>query len=448
ELLSYLSFIYETWLQVVGGNEAELEKIDWVTVEAIQLRCPRFSASDERALRSVILRGDAFKNFSHAERLTVLAKLCSFDFPIPSLSTFFRDFRYLEECGNFIKRLVPFIRGGPTIRRLLLQNFNPSALREQSESTPMARFDYLETQFELGIRHLWLFTMREFHSIHTDPGILPRFARLAFDLGFDTDEIRSLKRLSPHREIARHAMVLARSSQDRDHNITDDETAVDQIVKALPGRHGSQKQNYSAFTTNVTTMKLNSRPWIDLKAYSMDAPNLVVEILDRQPLVKKKEVTSLFFLRSIYRAIFREDLEDFSDQFIERTGEMGEANYEEANQPANNQAMEEDQDFTTTKEQVNRTTGVQSKKPGGTQTAKLKIMKMGILREEQHLNIDITDENEPKRVEKIVKQLMVEHKILPFSLKGYPLLAKECYKEIVQEGHECVYMTDGGRFTI
>ncbi|KAK2051729.1 hypothetical protein LY76DRAFT_465959, partial [Colletotrichum caudatum] len=229
EILSYLFFIYDTWLQVVGGNEGELEKIDWVTVEEVQLRCPKYSDSDERALYSAILRGDIFRNFDPSERLTALDKLCSFDFPIPSLATFFKDFRYLEECGNCIKRLVPFKKSGPTIRRMLLQNFTPPALRGQPESTLVDRFDNLETDFQLGIRQLWLFTMREFHSIHTDPGVLPRFASLAADLGFDTDEIRSLKGLSFHREIARHAMVLARSSQSQHHNMTDDEIVVDQI---------------------------------------------------------------------------------------------------------------------------------------------------------------------------------------------------------------------------
>ncbi|KAK1507583.1 hypothetical protein CTAM01_02695 [Colletotrichum tamarilloi] len=36
---------------------------------------------------------------------------------------------------------------------------------------------------------------------------------------------------------------------------------------------------------------MHVRPWLDSKAYSMDRPNLVVEILNQQPLVKKKEVT-------------------------------------------------------------------------------------------------------------------------------------------------------------
>ncbi|KAK1974004.1 hypothetical protein LZ30DRAFT_609243, partial [Colletotrichum cereale] len=130
---------------VVGGNEADLEKIDWVTVEAVQLRCPRFSASDERALCSVVLRGDIFGNFSHSKRLAALAKLSLFDFLILSLLVFFKDFRYLKECGNCIKRLVPFTRGGPTIRRMLLQNFNPPALQGQPEATLMEKFDNLET---------------------------------------------------------------------------------------------------------------------------------------------------------------------------------------------------------------------------------------------------------------------------------------------------------------
>ncbi|KAK1657636.1 hypothetical protein BDP55DRAFT_511288, partial [Colletotrichum godetiae] len=106
ELLNYLHFIYDTWLQLAGGNESELEKIDWITVEAVQLRCPRFSASDERALRGVILKGDIFASFGHAERQAVFATLCSFDFPVPSLSTFFKDLGYLERCGNSMKHLV------------------------------------------------------------------------------------------------------------------------------------------------------------------------------------------------------------------------------------------------------------------------------------------------------------------------------------------------------
>ncbi|OHE90414.1 hypothetical protein CORC01_14291 [Colletotrichum orchidophilum] len=439
ELLSYLHFIYDTWLQLVGGNESELEKIDWITVEAVQLRCPKYSASDERALRGIILRGDIFGNFGRAERLAAFAKVCSFDFPIPSLSTFFKDFGYLERCGNSMKHLVPMKRRGPTVRRMLLQSFNPPALPAQSESPLMDEFDNLEAQFQLAMRRLWLFAMREFHSIRTDPSLLPRFASLAVELGFDNDEIRSLKELSPHREIARQAMALVRSSQDQDYNSVADEAIIGQIAQAFSGhQHGPKRQTYSAFTTNATTAKMDVRPWLDSKAYLMDRPNLVVEILDQQPLVKKKEVTSLFLLRSIYKAIFHED-------FHEEGGSSGrvEPSHNQDHQYVRNHRTKELQDHAATR-QADAAVNLDSTEIR-TRRVRLQITQAGTFRDERYVDIHLDDENGPNRIGSIIQQLMVEYRVLPFSPIGSPLLSEECYGEIVQKGHDCLYLTDDRR---
>ncbi|KAK1722900.1 uncharacterized protein BDZ83DRAFT_627567, partial [Colletotrichum acutatum] len=438
ELLSYLHFVYDTWLQLAGGNESELEKIDWITVEAVQLRCPKFSASDEQALRGIILRGDIFGYFSQAERVAAFAKLCSFDFPIPSLSTFFKDFGYLERCGNSMKHLVPMKRRGPTVRRMLLQSFNPPTLPAQPESPLLDEFDNLEAQFQLAMRRLWLFAMREFHSIRTDPSLLPRFASLAVELGFDNDEIRSLKKLSPHREIARQAMALVRSSQDQDYNSVADEAIIGQIAQAFSGhQHGPKRQTYSAFTTNATTTKMHVRPWLDSKAYLMDRPNLVVEVLDQQPIVKKKEVTSLFLLRSIYKAIFHKDIAYLAG------GSRAEPSHSENHQHVQNHRTKESRDHAATRH-ADSTVTLDSTNTR-TRRVRLQITQAGINREERHVDINLDDRNGPNQIGSIIQQLMVQYRVLPFSPMGYPLLAEECYGEIVRKGHDCLYLTDDKR---
>ncbi|KAK2778400.1 hypothetical protein CKAH01_11797 [Colletotrichum kahawae] len=390
--------------------------------------------SDEQALRGIILRGDIFGIFSHAERLAAFAKLCSFDFPMPSLSTFFKDFGYLERCGNSMKHLVPMERRGTTVRRMLLQSFNPSILPAQPESLLLDEFDDIEAQFQLAMRRLWLFAMSEFHSIRTDPSLLPRFGSLAFD----NDKIRSLKELSPHREIARQAMALVRSSQDQDYDSVADEAIIGQIAQAFSGHpHGPKRQTYSAFTTNATTAKMHVRPWLDSKAYLMDRPNLVVEVLDQQPIVKKKEVTSLFLLRSIYKAIFHEDIT------YQAGRSRAEPSHSENHQHVRNHRTKESRDHAATRH-ADSTVTLDSTNTR-TRRVRLQITQAGINCDERYVDINLDDENEPNRIGSVIQQLMVQYRVLPFSPMGYPLLAEECYGEIVRKGRDCLYLTDDKR---
>lgn len=107
----------------------------------------------------MVLSGRAFAGFSDEERRAIWSRIQDFDSLIPSLYTFFEDFKYLEACAHCVKRLC-----GPidmSIWRTISSIFKTSeepvtsgvadSLIQTSESTfrrqPATEMERLETGY-------------------------------------------------------------------------------------------------------------------------------------------------------------------------------------------------------------------------------------------------------------------------------------------------------------
>lgn len=156
-----------------------MKKIDQNTVEFLQLLAPGKSRTDGKSACGMVLSGQAFAEFGDEERRMIWSRMQNFDGLIPSLYTFFEDFKYLETCAHCVKRLC-----GPidmSIWRTMSSIFIPSpeegaatlgpadALIQTSESTFRRQPATDMERLEIGYLQVWLYTMRHYTLMPPDP---------------------------------------------------------------------------------------------------------------------------------------------------------------------------------------------------------------------------------------------------------------------------------------
>ncbi len=110
EVLHYLEHIKEVWHKLLRGDKTALQKVDQVTVKALELKAPRYSKRDAQVVQGQLLSGQIFSAFSQQEREAIWSELRSIDCLIPSLFTFFEDLKYLSACADCLKQLVKLSR--------------------------------------------------------------------------------------------------------------------------------------------------------------------------------------------------------------------------------------------------------------------------------------------------------------------------------------------------
>ncbi|CAG8947720.1 unnamed protein product [Penicillium salamii] len=330
ESINYLQHIWDFWSSLVASDRASLKKIDQSTVELLHLLAPGKSRTDGNTACGMILSGQAFAEFSDEERRIIWSRVQSYGGLIPSLFTFFEDFKYLEACAHCIKRLC-----GPinmSIWRTMSSIFIPpseegtaasgaaDSLIQTSESTfrrqPATDMERLET----GYLQIWLYAMRHYTLMPPDPKsddellakstrakpderAIYEMAELAHQLGFQSTEIDALIKSSPDHQIARSALLQARKPNRYRYDSQYFDDLVNQIVscfaKAVPDRP-EQPQGLLA----DSTMKLKSRSGEpQTRTHKQDGPLLFLDRLHADVEVADN-VTSFFVRRCVYFAFF------------------------------------------------------------------------------------------------------------------------------------------------
>ncbi|KAF6785042.1 hypothetical protein CSOJ01_15655 [Colletotrichum sojae] len=445
EIVNYLGLIYDIWLHIVGGVESNLAKIDTDTVQLLELKCPGFSTRDERDLHSIVVNGRAFRNFDQTERKSFWQNLCSLDVVVLSLSTFFKHFRYLEECANCMKTLVSLPRYG-SLHDAFRASFKRHATEDSrypiqtSDSTLEVRIIEPGLQFNAGWCQMWLFAMRHFQSMTTDPSVLPRFATLAYRLYFETDKIQALKSLCPE-----HKVLHANSIPDM------------QCQASLPVQDADPPAKLSTLEPFVTSDKgprLSVRPWSTREAYERNKEFLFFDLMNQQPISKGESITSVFLLRTMYMAFFRKlPFAWGKDLMLSKVSHHRSCDETEATATALLDSNEDNMNDWQQDSRESRTQATEAESmdaattQGGNQRrVTFKVIKEGILQKEEHLVFGTTVQGDKARVESFVRGLMLSHcQTIPFSPKKYPLLVDECYDEIIQKGSDCIFLVDSNQ---
>ncbi|KOC13279.1 hypothetical protein AFLA70_368g000561 [Aspergillus flavus AF70] len=341
EMITYLKHIEQFWSSLVGADTAAMKKIDQDTVDNLQLLAPGKSRADKSTACGLVLSGRAFSDFSETERKSIWSRLEVFDGLVPSLYTFFEDFKYLENCAQCIKRLF-----GPvneSIWNTMKHMFHGSpgleedCLIQTSECTErLQRADSAE-RLDLGYRQVWLFAMRNYTLMPTDPknddDLLakpnramadPRtiydMADLARRLGFHSSEIESILQGSPDRQIARDALLQARKPHRFRYDVGEFNALVDRIVECFSAAVPYEPERNSELLAD-STVKARARCGTPQKrTQRQDSLHLFIDYLHKDEIIIADTITTFFVRRCVYFAFFGKPC-SHSDPHTDRDGD-------------------------------------------------------------------------------------------------------------------------------
>ncbi|KAH6708736.1 hypothetical protein BKA61DRAFT_696479 [Leptodontidium sp. MPI-SDFR-AT-0119] len=133
---------------------------------------------------------------------------------VPSLFAFFSDIQYLKLCMDCLKRLL-IVPKRESVYETLARTYSDKNQREGHVKIQITEDSFLDRAgtpadcVDLGIRQLVALAMRYYPAMPADPvkegpvriaptkadtAVLRSLADLAYDLGFDTPQIRALKK--------------------------------------------------------------------------------------------------------------------------------------------------------------------------------------------------------------------------------------------------------------
>ncbi|KAE8410244.1 hypothetical protein BDV36DRAFT_302927 [Aspergillus pseudocaelatus] len=325
EMITYLKHIEEFWSSLVGADTAAMKKIDQDTVDNLQLLAPGKSRADKSTACGLVLSGRAFSNFSETERKSIWSRLEVFDGLVPSLYTFFEDFKYLENCAQCIKRLF-----GPvneSIWNTMKHMFHGSpdleedCLIQTSECTERLQRAGSAERLDLGYRQVWLFAMRNYTLMPTDPknddDLLAKpnramadartiydMADLARRLGFHSSEIESILQGSPDRQIARDALLQARKPHRFRYDVGEFNALVDRIVECFSAAVPYEPERNPELLAD-STVKARARCGTPQKrTHRQDNLHLFIDYLHKDEIIIADTITTFFVRRCVYFAFF------------------------------------------------------------------------------------------------------------------------------------------------
>lgn len=304
-----------------------MAKIDPHTVDMLQLRAPKASKADKKAVKGLILSGEVFSEFSEADSAAIWHKLRSCeacDCVIPSIHTFFRDISYLNVCADAVKRLAVLNKQHPTVQKALAHSFRPRRANEDcqiqtSETTFRGQPGTSADRKETGYRQICMYAMRWYPEMakdeqsHTlkakptrakaDENAIYDMAVLARRLGFRSKQIKNILKQSPDRQIARTALLKARRP-DRYHYDDDMfESLVDRITEIFSLAIPSDNQPAAELIVG-RAVKLKDRcgpPAI--QAQRLDRLHLFLDRLHTE-MPSQQHVSSFYVRQCVYYAFF------------------------------------------------------------------------------------------------------------------------------------------------
>jgi hypothetical protein len=311
------------------GEDLELMRItDPLTVEAVQLRAPGSSPADLAELEPSFSNGKLFHGVQNQEdRQSIWKNLQEVQWLIPSLYSFFEDFKYLNPLATILKRL--FGKTKDTVYQAMGHIFSGCNQNDGEYIVQEAKRVFrpesgnLSDQFEFGYRQVWLYSWRHFTELIEEcprkedghPTPVPQepdevlwyeFAVLASELGFESEQIRQLKSGNPDREVARKSLLRARDPRYFKYDEAVFECFVDQLVDMF-------RAAIDILPTYIKPPLLVHGPGESLqrrcgrvfqKAYEDDRDFLFLDVL-YDPRKGEGEGASSFYVRmSVYFAFF------------------------------------------------------------------------------------------------------------------------------------------------
>jgi hypothetical protein len=225
EMVSYLNHISEFWTNILQCGNASVSPscVDVATVELLEFRAPRHSASDKDLVTELMRKDELFPTIADEEiRMTIRNNIQTLRGMVPSLRSFFEMLKYIEPICAALRHLIgDGMRG--TIRKSLLGNYwappkvmvLSSDLHEVELITPIAKDDAARVAYF----ELWAFCARHFDYLTTftprketrgmkpackgpNPVVWKLFAELAISRGFKLPHAHDLANGEPVSQLA------------------------------------------------------------------------------------------------------------------------------------------------------------------------------------------------------------------------------------------------------
>lgn len=303
-----------------------MKKIDLDTIDALQLLAPGKSHTDAKKACGLILSGQAFAEFSDEERRTIWNRMKAFDGLIPSLYTFFEDFKYLESCVHCVKRLFgPLTKSVWETMRSMFIPFSDSEAEESviqtSESTFRRQRATDVERLDTGYLQVWLYAMRHYPLMPLDPknddDLLAKPARakaderaiyemaeLARRLGFKSPKMDALIDGSPDHQIARAALLQARKPNRFRYDAQQFEILVSRIADCFAEAVPDQPNMVHDLLADSTVKPRARRGMPQTRTHKQDSPMLFLDRLHADDVGVADTITSYFVRRCVYFAFF------------------------------------------------------------------------------------------------------------------------------------------------
>ncbi|KAK9604418.1 hypothetical protein V6Z93_002386 [Aspergillus fumigatus] len=322
EILTYLDHISDFWSSLVAPSPSALKKIDADTVDSLQLLAPGKCRTDAKKARGLVLGGQVFAGFDDEERRLIWNRMQQFDGLIPSLYTFFEDFKYLESCSRCVKRLI-----GPStnsVWKSMSSMFIPSEGREgliqTSESTFRSERASDAERLDKGYLQVWLYAMRHYPSMPPDPKndddllakpergkaddrVIYEMAELARRLGFDSREILALAGGSPDHQIARAALLQARKPGRFRYDPQQFDALVQRVVECFATAVPEEPREICDLLADCSVSARARCGMPRMRTHKQDGPLLFLDRLHADVEVADT-ITTFFVRRCVYFAFF------------------------------------------------------------------------------------------------------------------------------------------------
>ena len=321
----HLRHVHRFWASLLDHDRAAMAKLDHYTVETVQLRSPAHSLSDQRFLRPLLQKGDIFALFDSEQRERIWRGLVGFPGLVPSLHTFFQNFKYWEHVVDCVKKLIrPAAR--QTVGQALDEAFSETAMAIDDPNFEHSKFDGLATDrshtLDLASRKLFLYAMRNLEELR--PGSIlvgpkqPKtvgersvhawhsFATHAAALGFESPGITDQLLDNPDYTAARHSLWRARDPSKFQYDEARFGSYVEEIAAVYTKAWQIKKRQPSfALLSSDVGEEVTQRCGCPHKpAYRECVGNLYLEGVHQDDPDAVAELTPLYVRRDIYRAYF------------------------------------------------------------------------------------------------------------------------------------------------
>ena len=187
--------------------------IDFHTVQTLECTAPGLSTADRSIIKTKLQTAEIFGNFSENFRRKIFARLIMTKGLVPTLLTFFNDFKYIQSCEVCVKQLVDIPHRSGLLDALTRyfreSRFANTCLIQNSETSCSYYYGNDIDRVTVGYQQLFIYVMRHLDNLKpsavlVEPGrrrekrrnqteqLLAGLASLAGRLGFTSEKISLL----------------------------------------------------------------------------------------------------------------------------------------------------------------------------------------------------------------------------------------------------------------